>query len=264
VIKTPGPGLALFKKISWRVKDERMENSIYLGLSKQMVLRTNMDIVANNVANINTPGFRAQNLLFEEYISDPRGSDTPLSFVIDRGQYQATTPGPVKATENPLDVALVGPGFIGVQSADGKVAYTRAGNFQIGTDGALLTAGGFPVAGNGGSAITIPAGSSEISIDNKGAISNQGGQIGQLMIVEFENLQDLKPLGNNMYTTDAATTEATNTTVKQGFLEGSNVQPVIEITRMIETLRSFQSVQRVLETENERLRTAIQKLTEQS
>ncbi|HRQ61733.1 MAG TPA: flagellar hook-basal body complex protein, partial [Alphaproteobacteria bacterium] len=89
-----------------------MENSIYLGLSRQMVLRTNMNIVANNVANMNTPGYRGQNTLFEEYVSDPRGSDDPLSFVYDYGQYEDTKQGPLSATSNPLDVALNGPGFM--------------------------------------------------------------------------------------------------------------------------------------------------------
>jgi len=241
-----------------------MENSIYIGLSRQMVLKTNMDIIANNVANINTPGYRGQNLIFQEFISDPRGQDDPLSFVYAHGQYQVTGPGPVRQTENMLNVALNGPGFLGVQAPDGSIAYSRSGDFQIGPENTLVTAAGLAVADTGGSAITIPAGSSEISIDEKGNISNQDGSLGQLMVVEFDNLQELDPLGNNLYKTDAAPVPAENTKVLQGFLEGSNVKPIIEMTRMIDTLRTFQSVQKVLQSENERLRTAIQKLTRTS
>ena len=237
-----------------------MENSIYLGLSRQMALRTNMDIIANNIANVNTPGYRGQNMLFQEFIDKPRGTLDPLSFVNDYGEYQITSPGSVSYTGNPLDIAVTGPGFIGVQGPDG-VAYTRAGNFQMRADGTLITSAGFPVASAGGGNLTIPAGSTEVNIDDHGNISNQDGQLGQIMVHEFQNLRQLKPLGNNLYKADTPGTAATQSTVKQGQLEGSNVQPVIEMTRMIDTLRSFQSVQQVLQSENDRLRTAIQRLT---
>lgn len=241
-----------------------MENSIYIGLSRQVVLRNNMDIIANNVANVNTPGYRGQNLLFAEHLSDPRGGDDELSMVYDKGEYKNTLPGPVHTTGNPLDVSLEGPGFLGVVGPDGQTYYTRAGNFMMNADGALFTQAGQPVADAGGSQIVIPANSTEIEIDTKGIISNQEGQVGQLMIVEFENPQNLKPYGNNMYYTDEPGTPAIDTVVKQGSLEGSNVLAVVEVTRMIETLRDFQSMQQILQQENERLRTAIQRLTRQS
>ncbi len=238
-----------------------MENGIYVGLSRQMVLKNNMDIIANNIANVNTTGYRGQNLLFKEYISDPRGTDYPLSFVYDVGQYQDTVAGAMKATGNPLDVALGGPGFMGVVGPDGKVAYTRAGQFQLDAQGTIRTAAGYPVASDGGGPITIPENSTEIKIDGKGVISNQDGPVGQIMVVEFANEQKLNPMGENLYTTEAEPTAALKTTVKQGVLEGSNVQPVVEMTRMIDTLRSFQSLNQILQTENERLRTMIQRMT---
>lgn len=238
-----------------------MENGIYIGLSRQVTLRNNLDIIANNIANVNTPGYRGQNLLFSEYISDPRGADAPLSFVYDKGQYQNTESGPMQFTGNPLDVAVAGPGFIGVIGPGGKVSYTRAGQFEISQDGTLVTPAGYAVASQGGSSITIPQDSSEIKIDSNGIVSNQSGQVGQIMLAEFADLQRLKPLGDNLYETDAPPLPAEKTTMKQGLLEGSNVKPVIEMTRMIETLRSFQAVQQVLQTENDRLRSAVQKLT---
>jgi len=240
-----------------------MENSLYIGLSKQMVLQNNMDTIANNIANMNTTGYRQQNLLFEEYLDKERGDFYPMSFVYDRGQYESTAAGSVSQTGNPLDVSLDGPGFLGVQDPGGKTAYSRAGNFQMDAGGRLLNAAGLPVLDQGGSPITIPQGSSEIKIDQNGALSNQNGQIAQLMIAEFANVQDLAPTGNNLYTTTAAPQPPTNTRVKQGTLEGSNVNPVLEMTRMVDTLRSFQAVQNVLQTENDRLTTAIQKLTKQ-
>ncbi len=239
-----------------------MENSIYLGLSRQMALKTNMDIIANNVANMNTTGYRAQNLLFDEYISDPKGADDPLSFVIDQGQYQMTQPGSVSYTENPLDIALSGPGFMGVQGPGGEIMYSRAGNLKLDADRALTTAAGFLVSSaGGGGAIEIPQLATEINIDERGFVSDQNGQIGQIMLVEFENVQELEPIGNNLYKTDGATREAANTLVQQGHLENSNVKPIVEMSRMIETLRAFQTVQNLLQTENERLLGAIEKLT---
>lgn len=238
-----------------------MENSIYLGLSRQMVLQTDMDIVSNNIANMNTSGYRAQNMLFKEYISHPRGGDEPLSFSYDYGEYKMTNPGSMEQTNNPLNVALNGPGFMAVQLPDGSTAYTRDGNFHRGADGTLLSSGNYPVLGQGGP-ITLPSDATEISIDEKGNISDQNGSFAQLQISEFNNVQDMKPQGNNAYTTKEQPIAAKKTVAWQGFLEGSNVVPVKEITKMIEILRNFQSTQNILDTENSRLRSAIQKLTQ--
>lgn len=237
-----------------------MENSIYLGLSRQITLQTNLDIVANNIANVNTSGYRAQSPMFEEYLTDPRGNGDPLSFVLDYGQFSSTAPGPMTQTGNSFNVALNGPGFLTVQLPDGTLAYTRDGDFQKNQQGQLLTSSGYPVVGAGGP-ITVPSDSTEFVVDERGVISDQTGQIGRLNIVEFENLQSLKPTGGNAYTSKDQPIEAEKTTVAQGFLEGSNVQPVVETTRMIKILRQFQSVQRMLEAEHERQRTAIQRLT---
>lgn len=242
-----------------------MENSIYLGLSKQLALQTNMDIIANNIANMNTSGYRGQNLLFDEVLEKQKNVadnyDDTLSFVLNRGQYENTTPGPVKQTGNPLDVYLDGPGFMGVISPDGTVSYTRAGDMQINANGTLVNSVGYPIADNGGAIITIPIQSTEIRIDEQGLVSDQNGQIGQIQIVEFNNPQTLAAQGNGLYTTDEQGVFPANTRVRQGALEGSNVQPIVEMTRMIDTLRSFQNVHNMMKTENERLLGVIEKLT---
>lgn len=221
----------------------------------------NMNTVANNIANMNTTGFRAQNLMFEEFIADPRKTDDPLSFVYDQRQYQTTDPGPMKQTGNPLNVALNGPGFIAVEAADGEIGYTRDGNFLLSGDGTLTNQSGLPILGDGGP-IVIPEGSIDISIDERGFVSDQAGVIARLQVVEFENPQELEPFGDNTYITNGATLPPNNTTVQQGFLEGSNVNGIKEITNMIEVLRHFQSTQNVLDQEHERLRSAIETLTQ--
>lgn len=240
-----------------------MENSIYLGLSRQMAIRKDMQITANNIANINTTGYRGQNLVFEEYLSKPQGQDDPLSYVTSRGQYDNTDPGAVSITGNPLDIALEGPGFISVVGPGGETAYTRDGRFQTDPSGILMTQAGYPVASGGGASITVPADSTDIKIDEKGNIYNQDGQIGRIMVTEFDNPQVVQPMGNNLYSAaeGANPGEATETRVMQGALEDSNVQGVTEMTRMIEISREYQSLQRLLQSENDRLRSAIQKLT---
>ena len=222
-----------------------------------------MNIIANNVANMTTPGFRAQNLIFQEVIQDPRYMKEDVSQVLDYGQYQNTDPGPISQTGNPLDVSLVGPGFMGIVTPNG-VQYTRGGNFAMLADGTLVNARGLPVAGDGGGQITIPPDAKNIYIDRNGAISTDEGQVGKLMVVEFGSEQTLEPVGNGLYMNEDGGQPATRTTVLQGSLEGSNVQPVVEMTRMIDVLREYQMVQNMMNNEHERQRTAIQRLARAS
>lgn len=239
-----------------------MENSIYIGLSRQLALETDMQIVSNNIANMNTTGFRAQNTLFREYIVDPDGQKDPLSFVVDYGQYDSTKPGPAQQTGGPLDLALQGPGFFGVTTNEGT-QYTRGGNFAINANGELVTPSGHTVASANGGTITIPEDATEIKITENGTISSQQGEIGQIMIVEFDDPQSITPKGNGLYASDEQGTPATETRAIQGMLEGSNVEPVLEMTRMINIHRNYQAMQRMLQSEHERQRTAIKQLMKQ-
>lgn len=236
-----------------------MENSVYIGLSKQVVLKENMDIIAQNIANVNTPGYRAQNMVFKEYIEDPRYMKEDIAMVLDYGQYQKTDPGSLKQTDNPLDIALVGNGFLGINTPSG-VQYTRAGNLTMDSEGILRNALGLEVADEGGGNITIPRDAREIIIDKKGNIFTENGQIAQVMVREFNNYQNLNPAGNGLYVTTEAGIPGGKTSVLQGRLEGSNVQAVVEMTRMIDVSREYQAVQNMMNSEHERLRGSAQRL----
>ena len=238
-----------------------MENSVYIGLSKQVALHEKMSIIAQNVANVNTPGFRAQNMVFSEYIKDPRHMKEDIAMVLDYGQYQMTDPGSIKETGNPFDVALVGNGFLGIETPEG-VRYTRAGNLIVDDEGILRNQRGLAVASEGGGEIKIPEESTEVRIDKKGIISTENGEIDQLMIVEFQNYQNINPEGNGLYKAEEAPIPADNTVVLQGRIEGSNVQAVVEMTRMIDVLREYQAVQNMMQSEHERLRSSAQRLAE--
>lgn len=236
-----------------------MENSVYVGLSGQVALEQKMALIANNVANVNTPGYRGQNALFKEFISDQRRMKEDVSLVLDYGQYRVTDSGSIKETGNPLDVALVGPGFMGVQTPDG-IQYTRAGNFALNMDGQLVTAQGRPVADAGGGAISIPQDAKYVEIDRNGVVSTDQGQVATLMRAEFADYQKMEPAGNGLYKTDQPALPAEETVVLQGKIEGSNVQPVLEMTRMIDVMREYQAVQNMMNSENERLRSGVQRM----
>lgn len=242
-----------------------MENSLYIGLSRQMALQEQMDLVANNIANLATPGYRAQNMVFLEYLTKQRnaekaGNDS-IAMVHDYGQFMNTEAGSMRQTGNPLDVALEGPGFFGINTPQGTM-YTRAGNFQINMNGELVTGSGQLVADAGGGTIAIPADAREVKISNNGTVSTEQGEVAQIMVVEFENDQDLVAQGNGLYAAkDDPGTPAENTRVKQGMLEGSNVNAVMEMTRMIDVSRAYQSTQRMLQAEHDRQRGMIQTLS---
>lgn len=240
-----------------------MENSIFIGLSRQIALDRQMSLVANNIANVNTPGYRAQNMVFTEYLENPKSSTKKMSMVLDYGQFQSTAPGSIRQTGNQLDIAIEGQGFLGVQSTEG-LAYSRAGRLSLNINGELVNAAGLPVVNDGGSPITIPADAREITIAQDGSVSTDKGVISKLKLVEFANEQDLEPFGNNLYRSTAAPRPAENSRIIQGAYEDSNVQAVLEMTRMIDVSRQFQSVQRMLQGEHDRQRTMIQKLTQTS
>jgi len=239
-----------------------MSNSIYIGLSRQMALRSVMDTTANNVANMNTSGFRREEPVFVEELSRI-GNGQSASFVKNGGTYKPDVSGSMRSTGSPTNAAIAGSGFFGVQSPAGGQAYTRSGDFQRAPDGTLLTSSGAKVSSQGGGSINIPADSVEISIDENGVIANQNGAIAQLMVVEFQNPGVLMPLGGGLYASNENPTPAKNSRVMGGMVENSNVEPIGEMTGMVDTMQSYQGIQKLLESENERLRSVIQKLTRQ-
>ncbi len=243
---------------------QAMENSLYVGLSRQVVLERAMDMVANNVANANTAGYRAQNPIFEEYISKEKNDKNDLSMVLDRGQYSTTSPGSIQYTGNTYDVALQGPGFIQVVTPSGDTQYTRAGNLTVNNDNELVTASGFKVSGPGGNAVAIPSGSKEVVITKQGEVTADGNAVGTIGVVEFDNVQELRPEGNGLYSSKDPGRPATETVINQGSLEGSNVNSIQETTRMIDVLRTYQTTMRMIQSEQERQVSAIQKLAQTS
>jgi flagellar basal-body rod protein FlgF len=236
-----------------------MENTSLIALSRATALERQMQVVANNVANMNTTGFKAEAPLFIEMVEQPQ-KDERYSMVMDLATLRDTSNGPINMTGNPLDVALEGNGYFAVDTVDGP-RYTRAGNFALNDARELVNSAGLPVLDDVGSVITIPPNVAEIRIGSDGSISTDAGPLAKLGVVRFEREQFMNQLGNGLYQTNEQPLPAEEIRIRQGFLENSNVNSIMEMTSMIEVNRQYQSVQRLLQGEHERLRNAYQKLS---
>jgi flagellar basal-body rod protein FlgF len=240
-----------------------MENAQLISLSRQVALQRQMDVVANNIANINTNGFKSEALLYEEFVmpvasdNDFPQLDQPLSYVQDWGTFHDMGPGAVIQTGNPLDVALQGEGFLAVQTPAGE-RWTRAGALQIDAEGTLVNFDGYPVLGDGGP-IRFDGSDTDIMIDSTGSVSTNAGTKGRLRLVEFDNPQELAREGDNLYAGGTPLT-AVDTRVLQGAIEKSNVSGVAEMTEMIRVQRAYQCLASLMQKQDEMRSDAIRRL----
>lgn len=240
-----------------------MENAQLISLSRQMALQRQMDVVANNIANLNTTGFKAEQLLFEEYMMpvardrDFAFSDQRLSFTQDWSTVHDMSGGTVTNTGNPLDLALDGEGFLAVQTPGGE-RFTKAGSLAIDATGTLVDLNGNPVMSELGF-ITFTPTETDISIGADGSIASSEGNKGKLKLVEFADPQGATREGNSLWAGGDPQT-ATQTRVLQGALEKSNVSGIAEMTEMIRVQRAYQSVASMQEKQDDMRRNAIQRL----
>ena len=237
-----------------------MENATYVGLSMQMALETGFDVIANNIANVNTTAYQAQEVMFTEYLANAAGSGE-ISYVYDVAVMRDVTPGPSVATGNPLDVAIVGEGYFMIETANG-IRYTRNGAFHLDGDGQLVSAGGGAVLGEGDQPFFLTADETAITISRDGTGSTENGAIGRLRLVAFENEQEMIKVGDSLFTTEEPPLEAIEAEVIQGMIEQSNVQAVLELTRMIEVSRAYQRAQKIIEAGDQLELSVIRTLTE--
>ncbi len=242
-----------------------MENAQLVGLSRQLTLQRELDLIANNVANVDTAGFKAQTLLMKEQKLAPaaatefRRSDRPISFVLDDGNVYDFRPGQMVTTGNDLDVAVDGKGWFAVQTGGGE-RYTRNGSFAIGPDGTLQTRDGNPVLTDAGP-LVLQANESKISIAADGTISTEQGVRGRIKVVDFADAGDLKKIGETLF--EGQNPQAsTLPRLVQGQIEKSNVRAVVEISRLIEVGRAYQNVANWMSNVDDLRRNAIEKLAQ--
>jgi len=245
-----------------------MENSALVGLSGQIALQRELDVIANNIANINTAGYKSDNSVFQEHLmpvaraNQFRGNDRALSFVQDRATWIDFGQGPLEQTNNPLDVSVSGNAFLTVQTPRGE-RYTRNGALQINSQGQLVTSEGLAVVGQSGPIVFQPT-DREISIGIDGTISVREGQNttdaqrGKLKLASFAQPRLLQKDGTSTYMAPAGVTAQvpTDAKVTQGAIEKSNVTSVTEMTRMIEITRTYTQIAQILQNQSDMRRSA--------
>jgi flagellar basal-body rod protein FlgF len=240
-----------------------MENAQLVALSRQIALQHQMDVVANNMANITTTGFKASDMLFEDYLmptasdNDFAGLDQDVHYTQDWTTVHDMTAGPVEQTGNELDVALMGNGFLTVQT-DAGPRYTKSGALAIDATGTLVDLNGNPVLGTSG-AIAFDDSDIDIVISQDGTVSTNNGNKGKLAIAEFVDPQILSRQGDN-YFSGPAPDAPVATRLMQGAIERSNVSGVTELTTMIRVQRAYQSLASLMQRQHELRSTAIQRL----
>jgi len=251
-----------------------MENSLLVGLSRQATLERHLAVISNNLANVNTNGFKGDQTLFEEYLTSGahednfKPADRRVSYVQDRGIFHDLTQGALQKTSNPLDVAISGDGFLTVQTAGGE-RYTRDGNLQVNSTGQLVTNSGDAVLGTSGPIVFQPT-DHDINIAQDGTITVVQGNSrtdsirGKLRLVSFSDAQKLRKEGSNLYSVPAGVEAKADTgsTVRQGFIEKSNVNSVAEMSRMIEVTRAYTQMSALLQQQGDMQKNALDKLAE--
>jgi len=242
-----------------------MENTSYIALSRQAGLRRQMNVVANNLANMSTHGYKAGQMMFVEHLTKSKGGDnllTPkMAYVRDIATMTDTKPGALETTGNPLDLAIQGEGFLVVQTPEGE-RYTRNGRLQLDNGGQLVNQLGHPVLAQGGAPLIFAPEDTEIVVSRDGTVSTNNGELGKLRVVRFENDQELDRTSGAQFTTneDNPAEDIAQPEIIQGAVEGSNVQPILEMANMISVHRAYDGVKSFIEREDERQRTMIRSL----
>lgn len=242
-----------------------MENTFLIGLSQQMATNRAMEVIANNLANMSTPAFKRESVQFEEYMVEvpateaEGGGTVNVSFVLDRGVSRDISEGRFEQTGSQFDMAIAGKGYFVVQTPNGD-RYTRNGHFKLDEQGRVVTEDGGILQSDGG-AITLQPQDGDLRVGRDGTLSTNLQLLGKLRIVNFADERALQKAGASLYNAGAQAPQAVpNARVSQGMLERSNVEPVIEISRMIDVLRAYQASADLTKSGEDLLKQAIEKL----
>ena len=236
-----------------------MDNPGYVTLARQSGLMREMQVLAHNIANATTTGFRREGILFSEFVRGLRGEEESLSMAAANARQTFLTQGALSPTGGALDLAIEGEGFFQVQTDQGA-RLTRAGHFALDAEGQVVTPDGLPLLDDGGAPIQVPPGAT-VSVARDGTLSADGEPLARLGLVVPEDPADLRRAPGVLLEPTGPVAPAETAVVLQGFLEDSNVSPIAEMVRMITVQRAYEAGQAFLDGEDRRIRTVISTLS---
>ncbi len=241
-----------------------MDIASSIAVSRLVAQRHAVDVIANNIANADTPGFQAERVQFSDWLSAQTDARTPpggevLTYTQDRATWRESAPGPLRHTANPLDLAITGGGYFTVLTRAGP-RLTRDGRFGLLPDGTIADAAGNKLLDTAGRPIRLAPADAPVSVAGDGTVSGRSGRIAQIGVVRPKDPLRLRAEGGTLLAADTPTLKVANPGIVQGAVEGSNVQPIAELTRLIDTARQFQFVARFVQAESTRQKTTIDKL----
>jgi flagellar basal-body rod protein FlgF len=219
-----------------------MQNGLYVALSGQVSLQRRLETIANNVANMNTPGYRADAVRFEEEVA--KAGDNNLSYVSSGSDFISRRAGPLIRTENRFDVAIQGDGWFAI-SQNGQTIYTRDGRLQLSETGNLINVNGAQVVDSGGAPIQLDPAGGPPEISGDGMITQNGRQTGAIGLFALDDDAKLTRAGSSGFTSDkpgVAVLDFTQNGIVQGAIEGANVNPIEEMSKLIAVTRNFDDV----------------------
>ena len=244
-----------------------MELTSNVALSYLSAKQRALDVMAGNLANASTTGFKAERMLFSDWLAPQRGTDgsrgtKPVAFVQDRATWREEQEGTLQHTGNPLDLAISGTGYFTVDTPRGP-RLTRAGRFAPQPDGTIANERGEALLDVAGQRIRVSAADVSLTVTADGSLSSENGPLGRIGVVQPQDPAKLQAEGSTVLRADTPTAPVATPKVVQGVLEDSNVQPILEMTRMMDGLRSFQMTAQMVEAEGQRMQSAIDKLSQQ-
>jgi flagellar basal-body rod protein FlgF len=237
-----------------------MDSTTHVAVSLATAMRRSLDVTANNIANAGTTGFKAERVALEMYSSGTGGSD----YVFDAGSYVDIRQGAMTTTGNPLDMALTGPGWLAFETSDGRIGYGRDGSLALDADGNVVSVAGERLLDADGVPIVLPPDSGAIEIAADGTITSaDGGQLARVGVFDLDAPDALERIAGGLLSAPSGTADgarpAEGTTILQGAVEGSNVEPVLEMVGLMEIQRAYERATQVIRTHDELARDAIRR-----
>jgi flagellar basal-body rod protein FlgF len=244
-----------------------MNISTAVATSRLIAQQRALDVTAGNLANLSTPGYKAAHVQFSDWLSRQTGAGTPrggetVAYTQDRATWRDQRAGALNQTGNPLDLAISGDGYFTVETPQGP-RLTRSGRFNLTADGTIADAAGHKLLDNAGRPIQLSTTDTRITITADGALRGETGQLAQIGVVRPQDPAQMQSEGGQLFRADIPTDVVARPGIVQGTLEASNVEPVLETTRMMRELREFQFVSQLVQTEADRQQTAIDRLLRQ-